>query len=275
MKRLLLFLCVTVLSPFVAEKLLAITPVETAKDMTRRLYNNLANEAKNKGQDVDAYSKRKTNFCNCFPSSDLFLPDEFGYIETGRKGTIDLICPEYFRKFSELANLFAYSFEIASQAEEIRPVEYSKRDLQVDFVNVLVKKTYRFSNRTVTLTDTICYNVRAEKIVSFANVALSRSESTFSMPIEMMRAEAARLCHQGKVKEGYEMYKKITQKADDGDSYYRMAVLVYDKSSRHRIGISNKEALRLTMQYLNNAHKFYNNDGRLRQKVEFMQYWIS
>jgi len=87
-----------------------------------------------------------------------------------------------------------------------------------------------------------------------------------------MRAEAASLCQQGRVKEGYELYQQIVSKTSDADSYYRMAVLVYDKGSRNDIGINKKSAMRLTMEYLNKALQYYNKDYRLREKAQFMLY---
>lgn len=271
MKRLLLALVVTVLHVLFVR---AESPVDIAKSVVNEAYTQLETVSVNGDQDIDAYAKSKRVFSALFPHDDFFLPDEFSFMEDGI-AKIGIRTANYFKDFSDLSDSFRFTYRILSDAKCIYPREFNKKDVQADFVNLYVSKSYVFRGKTVTFTDTLCVNVAKRQIVKFENTARSHNENAFNISIETMRAEAATLCQQGRVKEGYELYKKIVSKSTDADSYYRMAVLVYDKSSRNDIGIDKKTAMRLTMDYLNNALKYYGKDYILKTKVQFMQYWVS
>lgn len=271
MKRLLLILMVLSLHTLLVR---AESPVDVAKSVVREAYSQLETVSTNGNQDIDAYARSKRVFSALFPHDDFFLPDEFSFMEDGI-AKIGIRTANYFKDFSDLSDNFQFSYRILSEAKCIYPREFNKKDVQADFVNLYVSKSYVFRGKTVSFTDTLCVNVAKRQIVKFENTARIRNDNAISVSIETMRAEAASLCQQGRVKEGYELYQQIVQKASDADSYYRMAVLVYDKGSRNDIGIDKKSAMRLTMEYLNKALEYYSKDYKLKSKVQFMQYWVS
>lgn len=271
MKKVLLILSIVVLHVLAVR---AESPVDIAKSVVKEAYSQLETVSTNGNQDIDAYARLKRAFSALFPHDDFFLPDEFSFMEDGT-AKIGIRTANYFKDFSNLSESFQFSYRILSDARCIYPREFNKKDVQADFVNLYVSKSYAFQGKTISFIDTLCVNVAARKIVKFENTARIHNENTFNISIETMRAEAALLCQQDRVKEGYELYKKIVSKASDADSYYRMAVLVYDKGSRNDIGIDKKTAMRLTMEYLNKALEYYNKDYRLKSKVQFMQYWVS
>lgn len=275
------FLFLFVFIPFTS--VCAMSPDETAWLIVNQAYKQLEKVANS--NDIDAYGNSKRIFCNLFPTDDMFLPDEFSFMENGENDKIGLRCPNYFKNFRDFASSSHFTYERVKNignSQSLREVSapvHAKKYAQTDFVTIFVKKSYGYGARTVTLIDTISVNIAKGQIVKFENIARKKegiqNGNTFNMSIETMRAEAALLYQQGRIKESYEMYKKITNKATDADSYYRMAVLIYDKDTRAKIGMDKKVAMRLTMEYLNKAIEYYNGDYKLREQVKNMQYWVS
>ncbi len=256
----------------------AIAPTVEATQIVDKVYQQLSMIAQNPGN-VTVAGNARENFLKYFPARDFMIPDEFKYMESGDRESVGLITTRYvgsFDKFVQEKPKFTYSYRIGS-VQEIESFDFSNKDLDINFVEVLVEKKYSFSDTrgTFSFTDTLIVGIDSKKIVKFENIARHKvgiqNGNTFSTMIETMKAEAAKLAKQGRYKESYNLYLKIVSKATDGDSYYRLAALIYDKDARRAIGI--KKWREPVMQYLHKAVEY--GQGKISYKAHNWINWLS
>ena len=256
----------------------AFSPNLEAKKVVEKAYQQIDLIVQNPGNATVA-GNAKQNFSKLFPTKDLFLPDEFKYMKFGITEGSGLRTMNYLKEldtFVQEKKEFSFEHFILS-AEEIEVKnDFSSKDLDVRFVRVLVKKKYAYSNSrgNYSFTDTVVVGIEKMNIVMFTNEASSKIGAQIGNvlnSIETMKYQAEMLYRQEKYRDCYNLLKEIVSKANDGDSYYRLAAIVYNRKARKAIGIA--EWREQVMQYLLKAVEY--GEGNISRKAHNWINWLS
>ena len=141
---------------------------------------------------------------------------------------------------------------------------------------VIIKKIYSRGGRPyAAFNDTLVVGLSEMKIRAWANKSSRKSIGYFGgdvLDIEELN-NSARLAYSSKqFEKAYQIYQYIISKyPNEGDPYYRMAIMLYKKDYGSKM--SKKERHKLILDYLDKAIRF--GSSSTMECAENMKYWIT
>lgn len=219
---------------------------------------------------------------NFFISDEQDAPNEFNYLEFNNDYKKDVSVRRYIMFFNEMflgSNYKDYSFDyevMTNQSHLARGPELQINEAPANFAQVVVRKTYKRGYKVIRVfSDTLQLNMELMKVCKWAN-DISTSHIIGSdeelLSIEQMRINAAIAYDRKEYSKAYQIYTKLVKNyPNEGDPYYRMAVMLYKKDAGR--DLDKKSRGKMVLEYLNKAIKY---GGYNTQKcAENMYYWIT
>lgn len=184
----------------------------------------------------------------------------------------------YIVQFSSMAESDE-QFSFAHRIVSVIPLEektLNKSENAYNFVKVMVEKTLENKTKNVrrTFIDTLEYSLGSKKIVRLYNIVRPSSIDHFSgegSAPQYSHSDAAWFYHIGQYQLAYEAYLDVAVHSNDGDAYYRLALMTYDKD-KCPVAMSKKDRMKKTMEYIQLAKKYGNYE--ISQYASNFEYWI-
>lgn len=247
------------------------------------LYKNLSSVS-NKNTSTAIVSKIKYDFEGYFESADQHCPNEFKRIWQQNAGvvalTTDIRPARYFDFFfqifrDEYYSNCSFSYERLNSCIVKEP-EFMKNEAPARLAQVIVRKVYLRNNVPFgAFNDTLVVGLQEMKIRAWANNASRHSIGYFGgdiLDIEQLKVSAALAYNSKQYYKAYQIYQSIVQKyPEEGDPYYRMAIMLYKKDYGYNMG--KKERQRLILDYLDKAIR--HGGSTTKRCADNMKYWIT
>lgn len=168
---------------------------------------------------------------------------------------------------------FSYNI-LPNRCQLINEAEYKKGEAPASFALVVVQKTYRRGYKVMrTFTDSLQLDMNTLTVCAWSNDASTHHMGFSSTEtIEQMHANAALAYSRKQYDRAYGIYEAIVAaNPEEGDAYYRMAVMLYKKE--HGKSMGRKYRNTLILDYLNLATK--KGSYLIRSCADNMRYWIT
>ena len=151
-----------------------------------------------------------------------------------------------------------------------------KNEAPARLAQVIVRKVYLRNNVPFgAFNDTLVVGLQEMKIRAWANKASRHSIGYFGgdiLDIEQLKVSAALAYNSKQYYKAYQIYQSIVQKyPEEGDPYYRMAIMLYKKDYGYNMG--KKERQRLILDYLDKAIR--HGGSTTKRCADNMKYWIT
>lgn len=218
-------------------------------------------------------------------SSEQHAPNEFNALGYPNNYEIDISVDTYVSIFVDMFSdsrfvncTFDYNVLTNQSSLVKRRAEFTKGETPIEFAKIVVRKTYRQGYTVLKVfNDTLVVNLNNLTICRWANEVSTFHIGGLDSNVETENYEQMRLnaelAYDGKeYKKAYSIYEKMAQKyPKEGDSYYRMAVMLYKKQVYSYLGRSE----RMT-RVLNNLDLAVTNGGYNTKKwADNMRYWVT
>ena len=158
----------------------------------------------------------------------------------------------------------------------LKEPEFKKGETSPNLVQVIVQKFYSHNgNPPRILEDTLIIAVQKMKVQKWVNKTsihhLGDYEIEAILDIEQMEMNAALAYNSEQYDKAYQIYQSIINRyPTEGNSYYRMAVMLYKKEYKN---VEKKERERLILEYLDKAIK--HGSLSISKCADYMKYWIT
>lgn len=282
MKKLFLFDVFVLLLCCITGKAVGNTPELTkATYMVTSLYNGLKTISVEKQGGKVSQIKMDLQE-NYFAEKGQNAPNEFKYLGRKNDFNVDVSVRRYILEFNDMFLDDQYKdcsfyFEVQSRSSILLTgPQFRKDEAPASFAQVVVRKGYRKGNTVLCVfTDTLQLDMERMRICDWANEASTNHIGVHAnslVSVEQLRLDAAVAYGKKKYTEAYRIYESIVnQYPEEGDPYYRMAIMLYKKLAG--IELSKKKRQELIIEYLDKAkaHGNYNT----RSCADNMRYWIT
>lgn len=234
---------------------------------------------------VSRVSETKLHFADkYFLVSDQDAPNEFksiGVNDQAQSYTTDIRVDNYVNQFYDLFRNHKYpncSFSYERQHSSIvNEPEFKKGEAPAKLAQIIVRKKYSCNNKILAaFEDTLVIGLEKLKVHKWANETSKHHIGDYGgssiMNIEQLKVDAALAYNKKQYNKAYLIYEKIVNKyPNEGDPYYRMAIMLYKKE--YGSSFSKKERQGLILDYLDKAIKF----GGYSTKAcaDNMKYWLT
>ncbi|MCD8296976.1 MAG: hypothetical protein LUC88_05325 [Prevotella sp.] len=280
MKKYYLFLLI-----FVCQSSFAITPeLNKACDMVEDIFSNL----KAISQNGESASKARLNLIKEDGNQYFALvtetpaPNEFAELGIAEANDykVNIATTTHVTLFASLfssqtSNKFTFDYKVdRDKSLELSVPEFKKGESSPEFAGIVVHKTYMCNGKTLlNLDDTLIVGLQLMKVTNWVNI-YSKAHTNINplYSIEVDKSNAALAYNSKKFIEAYRIYGSIIKrKPSDGESYYRMAIMLYKKDVD--LKLSKKQRQQLILDYLDMAidHGSYS----IRTCAGNMKYWIT
>ena len=254
-----------------------------AENKVDALFKNLRSVS-NKDASQAVVSKIKYDFEGFFESTDQHCPNEFKNIWQQNYSvaslTTDIRPARYFDLFYQIFRDDSYSnctfsYERLNSCIVKEP-EFKKNEQPAKLAQVIIRKVYLRDGKPFgAFNDTLVVGLDEMKIRAWANNASRHSIGYFGgeiLDVEQLKVSAALAYNSKQYYKAYQIYQSIVNKyPEEGDSYYRMAIMLYKKD--YGSNMSKKERQKLILEYLNKA--IINGSSSTRYCADNMRYWIT
>ena len=253
-----------------------------AEGKVEALFKNLRSVS-NKNTSESIVSKIKYDFEGYFESADQHCPNEFKNIWQQNVNvvslTTDIRPARYFDLFFQIFRDDAYSncsfsYERLTSCIVKEPV-FKKNEEPAKLAQVVIRKVYsRGGIPFGAFNDTLVVGLDEMKICAWANNASRHSIGYFGgevLDVEQLKVSAALAYNSKQYNKAYQIYQTIVNKyPDEGDPYYRMAIMLYKKDYGF---MRKKERQRLILEYLDKAIRL--GSSSTRNCADNMKYWLT
>lgn len=282
MKRLLTTIHLIVLSIAMMASIPESQALLRAEGKVEALFKNLRSVS-NKNTSESIVSKIKYDFEGYFESADQHCPNEFKNIWQQNVNvvslTTDIRPARYFDLFFQIFRDDAYSncsfsYERLTSCIVKEPV-FKKNEEPAKLAQVVIRKVYsRGGIPFGAFNDTLVVGLDEMKICAWANNASRHSIGYFGgevLDVEQLKVSAALAYNSKQYNKAYQIYQTIVNKyPDEGDPYYRMAIMLYKKDYGF---MRKKERQRLILEYLDKAIRL--GSSSTRNCADNMKYWLT
>lgn len=237
-----------------------------------------------KNAEQNTVSNIKYDFEGYFKSADQNCPNEFKNIwpqnSVATTFETDIRPARYFDLFLQIFRASEFencTFDFTPlNSCIVREPEYTKNEASPTLAQVVIRKVYlRDKAPIAAFNDTLVIGLKEMKIHAWANEASTHSIGYFGgdvLDVEQLKVTAALAYNRKQYTEAYQIYQQIVNKyPEEGDPYYRMAIMLYKKD--YGKNMKKRERHGLILEYLNKAIRY----GSLstRECAENMKYWLT
>lgn len=254
-----------------------------AEDKVESLFDDLK-AISNRNIATSKISKIKYTFEEYFVSKELDCPNEFKNILTKRSGVLSLktdIRPDrYFNLFFQVfrdSDNRNYSFSYyALNSCLVKEPEFKNNEAPAELAQVVIRKTYLEDNTPFAVfEDTLVVGLKEMKIRAWANHSSTHYIGYFGgdvLELEKLKVGAALAYSREQYAKAYQIYQTIVDRyPEEGDSYYRMAIMLYKKN--YGSNMNKKYRQTLILNYLNKAIEC--GSSSTRRCADNMKYWLT
>lgn len=218
-----------------------------------------------------------------FRNNDQNCPNEFRSVwrqnPDATKFETDIRPDRYVNLFSQFfreSENSHYTFEYKQlNSSIVKGPEFKRNREPAKLAQVLIQKAYLCDKRTyATFIDTLVIGLEEMKICAWANSQSKHPIGYFSnegSDTEAMLINAKIAFTNKQYNMAYLIYENIIAKHPyEGEAYYRMAVMLYNKDAGNNL--NKKERDTLILKYLNSAIKY--GGYPIKGYAENMRYWL-
>ena len=264
--------------------LMATTPenlLSNVENMVDRMYGDLKTISNTSTNKVKVDELRLDFSDKYFTSNEQNSPNEFNYIGYDNQYETDISVRRYVGEFYEMfrdRDFMGLSFNFSrGNGNFLKEPEFKKGETSPNLVQVIVQKVYSHNgNPPRILEDTLIIAVQKMKVQKWANKTsihhLGDYEIEAILDIEQMEMNAALAYNSEQYDKAYQIYQSIINRyPTEGNSYYRMAVMLYKEE--YDLNVEKKERERLILEYLDKAIK--HGSFSISKCADNMKYWIT
>ena len=248
-------------------------------DSIRIFYGGM--EIMEKSKDVNVISELELDMLNCFKearNSGIPLPNDFKHFDYDKTDAYhnDSIntARTYIGKlkkylYKERAMKVKYNVIKSEWGGALPEISKSGRlTLEHAIIYTYVNKVYTLGDKTLEFNDVVATDSKTGLISEIRNEARDRS-----FDLNSLKNKAAEFCWSKRYKEAYDCYEKIVALyPDDGDSYYRLALMTFFSQGCEHLFDKKKDAREMGKKYMRMAE--IKGDYRLSKKAEnVLHYW--
>ena len=248
-----------------------------AERLVGKIYKDFKTISNTKSSDI-SISEARLHVIDYFTTPELNAPYDFKYLNYNPQGyTKDMTVRGYvnemftmFREREYSDYLFRYE---APKATSRRGAEFLKGEALPQVAQVIVRKAY-YGKKEELFEDTLLVSLNRMLVVKWANKASIHNslDDEGIMDIERMRANAILAYEGGEFQKSYDIYRRILEKEPkDGDSYYKMAIILYKKKVYP--SMKRRERMDKVRDMLQKAVRY--GDLSTRICADNMHYWIT
>lgn len=255
--------------------------ITKATNMVTKLYNGLKTiSVEKQGSQVSQIKMDLQE--NFFAEKGQNAPNEFKYLGRQNDFNVDVSVRRYILEFNDMFlddqyRDYSFYFEVQEgNSFLLTGPQFKKGEAPASFAQVVVRKGYRKGNKVLRVfTDTLQLDMERMRICDWANEVSTNHIGTHGsslVSVEQLRLDAALAYDKKQYDEAYRIYKQIiNQYPEEGDPYYRMAIMLYKKLAGS--DLSKKKRQELILQYLGKAKEHGN--YKTRECADNMHYWIT
>ena len=247
------------------------------------LFNNLKSVS-NKNTSNPIVSKIKYDFEGYFESAEQHCPNEFKNIWLQNEGvtslTTDIRPARYFDLFLHIFRdpdyqNCTFNYESLNSCV-VKEAEFKKNEAPAKLAQVVVRKVYsRNGTPFAAFNDTLVVGLEEMKIRAWANNASKHSIGYFGgevLDVEQLKVSAALAYNRKQYSVAYQIYQTIVSKyPEEGDPYYRMAVMLYQKDYGRSMNKRTRQIL--ILDYLDKA--IHHGSYSTSHCADNMRYWLT
>lgn len=169
----------------------------------------------------------------------------------------------------------SFSFEPLNSCIVEEP-EFKKNEAPAQLAQVIIRKTYlRDKLPFAAFNDTLVVGLEEMKIRAWANDASKHPIGYFGgdvLDVEQLKVSAAFAYNSKQYAKAYQIYQSIVNRfPEEGDPYYRMAVMLYKKNCGRNM--NKKERQKLILDYLEKAIR--HGSHAISRCADNMRYWLT
>ena len=228
---------------------------------------------------------RRTFVDKYFKESDQNSPNEFKYLGYNNPDVqafkTDIAARGYVNYFYDMFRNQKYancSFSFQRRYSNIiHGPEFKKNEAPPKLAQVIVRKVYSRNGKPFQVfEDTLIVGLEQMKVHKWAN-KISRHhigdfESNQILDVEQMKDNADLAYDKKNYHKAYQIYQSIVNKyPNEGDPYYRMAIMLYKKNYGEYL--NKKERQKLILDYLDKAINL--GTSTTKACADNMKYWIT
>lgn len=273
--RILFIFATVLLSPLLVFSANEAQLLRQVENKVEAMYNDL--KIISQKESSTASSKRAFFVENYFTKEQVATPNEFIalYNIDEQQSKRDIHVRTYITNFYEFfrkERYVGYTFAFENRNIRIMPSpQFTKGESKPELAHVIVRKSYIEKGfPKFVFDDTLIVEINGLKIFKWTNQCSKLNEEI--LDYEQMKANAIIAYNDKQYNKAYSIYEEITRRyPDEGEPFYRMAVMLYEKS--YDGGIGRKKRNALILKYLDEAiGKKY---GIVRKWATNMKYWIT
>jgi len=252
-----------------------------AERLVGKIYNDFKTISSKKSDDI-SISEAKLHVTDYFTTPEMDAPYDFKYLNYNPQGyTTDTSVRRYvnemfamFREPDYKNYRFLYD---TPKAIAKRGAEFMKDEAPPKLAQVVVHKRYfEEGNKKEDFEDTLLVSLQRMRIVKWANKAsihhIGNLDDGEIIDIERMKANAILAYEDKQYQKAYNIYRRILEKEPkDGDSYYRMAIILYKK----KVYPSMKRSERMDKVRDMLRKAVWYGDSSTRDCADNMHYWVT
>lgn len=239
-------------------------------------------EAMEESKDVKVVSELELDMLNCFEgarSSGISLPNDFKHFDYDKKDDSHNDSINTARTYIGKLKKYLYTEramkvecgEMKSEWGGALPDMSKNGRLTSDYaiIYTYVKKTYTLGGETLTFNDIVATDSKTGLILEIRNELNDRSTD-----LNSLKNKAAEYYLLEQYNEAYKCYEQIVSLyPDDGDSYYRLAIMTYFRQGcEYKFRKKKKEAKKKATRYMELAE--VKGDYIISNKAEIvLHYW--
>lgn len=258
--------------------------LQKAERMVENMYRGFITISNTHVSDINvSYAKEQAT--EYFEHPDMNAPYEFKILNYNPQHyTTDVAVRAYV---NDLYNMFRdakyanYSLRYESpKATATRPPEYTRNEAPASIAQVIVRKSYVSGGRVMAaLDDTLVISLGQNmKVQRWANKTSTHHIGSFSddeiLDVEQMKTDANLAYDRKEYQKSYDIYQQIVRKyPEEGDPYYRMAVILYKRKKEVNPNMKKKERRELVLGYLRKAVQY--GGYSTRTCADNMHYWVT
>lgn len=282
-KIFIISLFIAVIPAFVLAEVPETQKLALAEKKVDALFNNLRSVS-NKNTSNPVVSKIKYDFEGYFESAEQHCPNEFKNIWRKNEGvtslTTDIRPARYFDLFFQIFrdpdyHNCTFNYESLNSCVVKEP-EFKKNEAPAKLAQVVVRKVYsRNGTPFAAFNDTLVVGLEAMKIRAWANNTSKHSIGYFGgdvLDVEQLKVSAALAYNRKQYSAAYQIYQTIVSKyPEEGDPYYRMAIMLYKKD--YGWSLNKRTRQKLILDYLDKAIRY--GSYSTRHCADNMRYWLT
>lgn len=217
-----------------------------------------------------------------FPVSDQNAPNEFRKLGFDKEQySTDIAVRRYINTFFEFFRVEEnkdYSFWYEQRSSRLfNEPQFKKGESQPELAQVIVRKVYMKEGKPAkAFQDTLIVGLAELKIRKWANESskyhIGNLGNEELLNYEQMKVAASIAYNYKQYAKAYSIYQELINKfPDEGEPYYRLAVMLYKKE--YNGGMNTKDRNKRIIEYLDKAIKI--GTYSIRDCADNMKYWIT